>query len=259
MHTPAKHGSFGLRDVTVRYGDVAVLSGVTLQVGTGEAIALVGPSGAGKTTLLRLLNSAVVPQEGCVEVAGRSLSELTDSQLRQMRARIGFVHQDLRLVPNLRVSQNVLSGGLGQLKWWESLRLFLRPPATALTEVHRLLEQVGIADQMFQRVDRLSGGQAQRVAIARALYQAPRILLADEPVASVDPARAAAVLQLLTDICVQAGITLVVSLHDPVLARRFFPRLIGLRAGRVVFDGSTDQVNGQQLDSLYDLETDHEL
>ncbi len=259
MSKSVQQSGFALQEVTVRYGYVSALQNASLKVAPGEAVALVGPSGAGKTTLLRLLNSAVVPSEGQVEVAGTRLGDLSAEALRELRSRIGFVHQDLRLVPNLRVSQNVMSGRLGRLSLWQSARMFLRPAAAELEEVHCLLERVGIADQMYQRVDRLSGGQAQRVALARALYQSPRILLADEPVASVDPARAAALLELLTGICAEEGLTLVVSLHSPELARRYFSRLVGLRAGRIAFDKSTAEVNDQQLADLYDLEADREL
>lgn len=254
-----RQSGFVLDEVTVKYGPVSALHNVSLQVTPGEAVALVGPSGAGKTTLMRLLNGAVAPTSGQVAVAGQDLSAINADKLRQLRSRIGFVHQDLRLVPNLRVSQNVLSGRLGRLSVWQAARQFLRPSTTELADVHRLLERVGIADQMFQRVDRLSGGQAQRVAIARALYQAPRLLLTDEPVASVDPARAAALLELLTDICAEEGLTLVVSLHNPELARRFFPRLVGLRGGTIAFDGPTDTVTDQQLAALYELADDREF
>ncbi len=250
-------GSFRLRNVTVRLGGATVLDGVTVAAAAGEAVALVGPSGAGKTTLLRLLNGAVVPQAGTVEVEGRDLNRLAGGDLRRQRARIGFVHQDLRLVPNLRVSQNVLSGGLGRLGLGASLRLFARPKAADLERVHQLLERVGIADKMFQRTDRLSGGQAQRVAVARALFQSPGILLADEPVASVDPARARAVLELLTGIGREQGLTLCVSLHDPRLVREFFPRVIGLRRGRVVFDASPSGVSDTDLAELFRLEDGH--
>ncbi len=259
MSLTLSHGGFELQNATVLYGAVAALQDVSLSVASGESVALVGPSGAGKTSLLRLLNGAVVPQLGTVEVAGASLAELSSGDLRRLRSRIGMVPQDLRLVPNLRVSQNVMSGRLGQLSLWQSARLFLKPAAAELEDVHQLLERVGIADQMYQRVDRLSGGQAQRVAIARALHQSPRMLLADEPVASVDPTRAAALLELLTSVCAEEGLTLVVSLHSPELARRHFSRLVGLRGGRIAFDSASRDVTDQQLTDLYELEADREL
>ncbi len=145
-------------------------------------------------------------------------------------------------MPNLRVVQNVLMGRFGRQRLLGSLRMMFRPAGADLEEVHRILERVGIAEKMFERVDRLSGGQAQRVAIARALYQrAGRCLLADEPVASVDPARARDLLELLTGISAEEGLTLGVSLHNPDLVREFFPRVVGLRDGRVVFDAATDR------------------
>ena len=245
-----------LAGVGVRLGGRMVLAGVDLAIEPGEAVALVGPSGAGKTTLLRLLNGTVRAGEGVVTVGSRDLAALDAGGLRELRAGIGFIHQDLRLVPNLRVSQNVLSGALGRRSFLGTLRMMLRPADRDLLEVHRLLERVGIPDKMFERTDRLSGGQAQRVAVARALFQGPTLLLADEPVASVDPARARATLDLLTRIGRQEGLTLVVSLHDPQLVREFFRRAVGLRAGRVVFDRATSDLDEAALASLYALEDD---
>jgi phosphonate transport system ATP-binding protein len=255
----AARGALDLQAVTVRYGAVTALRDVSLRVAPGEAVALVGPSGAGKTTLLSLPGRAGVPTSGSVQVEGVSLADLDSRTLRTLRAGIGFVHQDLRLVPNLRVSQNVLCGRLGRLSLWQSLGIFLKPGTAALVAVHELLERLGIDEQMFQRVDRLSGGQAHRVAIARALFQEPDLLLADEPVASVDPVRGAALLDLLTTVCREEGLTLVVSLHNPDLARRFFPRLVGLRAGRLVFDEPTGHLDDAALAALYELGGDHEL
>lgn len=242
---------FELGAVDVRLGGRSVLTGLDLKVAPGEAVALVGASGSGKTTLLRLLNGAVRPAAGTVSVGGRKVGDLAGADLRSRRAGIGFIHQDLRLVPNLRVSQNVLSGGLGRLGWWSSLRLFLRPPRQDLLEVHTLLERVGIPELMFRRTDRLSGGQMQRVAVARALYQRPRILLADEPVSSVDPTRARTTLALLTHLCREEGLTLCVSLHDPLLVREFFPRVVGLRDGRVVLDCDVNDLGDADLTALY--------
>lgn len=249
----AAAGSLVLSAVDVDLGGRRILHGIDLRVGAGEAVAFVGPSGAGKTTLLRLLNGMVTPTGGRVVVEGGDLAGLSGRALRRQRARIGFVHQDLRLVPNLRVVQNVLCGRLGTLGALGTLRLFLRPAAADLREAHRLLERVGIGDAMYQRTDRLSGGQAQRVAVARALFQRPGLLAADEPVAAVDPARARDVIELLLRLCREDGLTLCVSLHDPGLVRACFPRVVGLRAGRVVFDRPTHAVDDRALTELYRL------
>jgi phosphonate transport system ATP-binding protein len=251
--TPSSPEAWGFRlqGVDVRLDGRPVLRSVDLAVASGSSLALVGASGAGKTTLLRLLNGAVRPAAGTVTVGGRDLGSLSAAGLRAQRAGTGFIHQDLRLVPNLRVSQNVLSGSLGRLGWWASLRMFLRPRRADLLDVHALLERVGIPEVMFRRTDRISGGQMQRVAVARALFQRPRILLADEPVASVDPARARATLALLTTLCREEGLTLCVSLHDPTLVREFFPRAVGLRDGRVVVDGPVDALDDAALHDLY--------
>ena len=181
------------------------------------------------------------------------MASLDPGELRRLRAGIGVVHQDLRLVPNLRVSQNVISGAFGRRGFASALRAFLRPRDEDLERAHALLERVGIADKLFHRVDRLSGGQQQRVAIARALFQEPRVLLADEPVASVDPARARDTVALLGDIAAERGLTLVMSLHNLELAREFFPRLVGLRDGRVVFDGAPADLAPEGYRALYAL------
>jgi phosphonate transport system ATP-binding protein len=231
----------------------AALQAIDLDIARGERLALVGPSGAGKTSLLRLLIGAARPSSGRVEVEGADLGRLGSKALRRARARIGFVHQNHDLVPTLRASQNVIAGRLGSRSLTSALRSMFWPARSDLLEVHRLLERVGIADRMFQRTDSLSGGERQRVALARALFQRPFALLADEPLASVDPARARDLLELLCGISREDGLTLVVSLHDLGLAREFFPRLVGLRAGRLLFDRRAEEVAEGEFASLYHL------
>jgi phosphonate transport system ATP-binding protein len=238
----------------VAYAGRVALHPADLVVAPGEAVALVGPSGAGKTTLLRLLNASLTPTTGSVCVDHRRLSDLAPRELRAVRARIGFVHQDLALVPNLRVSQNVLLGRVGSWSFAQALRAMLLPARGDLERAARILERVGVGEKLFERTDTLSGGQRQRVAIARALFQDPSALLADEPVSSVDPARARDTVALLTEISRERGLTLVVSIHDIALARAFFPRLVGLRQGRVVFDTPNAQVDEGALRDLYALE-----
>ena len=245
---------FSLDEVRVRYGDTTALERVTLRIEPGEAVAFVGPSGAGKTTLLRLLNGSVRPALGTVKVSGRALASMGPDEFRRVRASIGVVHQDLRLIPNLRVLQNVIAGRLGTMSLGTSVRALLFPPKYLVHEVHEVLERVGIAEKLYERTDRLSGGQRQRVAIARALFQRPVALFADEPVSSVDPARARAVLQLLTSVSRERGMTLCVSLHNLELAREFFFRLVGLRHGRVVFDSPTSDLGNADFDALYRLD-----
>ena len=246
--------SVALRGVSVRFGERTVLERLDFACAPGAVVALVGPSGAGKTTLLRLLNAALAPDAGEVAIDGVPLAARGPRELRALRARIGFVHQDLALVPNLRVLNNVLHGGLGRQGLLSSFRTTLFPSRGETERAAELLDRVGIGEKLFQRTDTLSGGQRQRVAIARALYQEPALLLCDEPVSSVDPARARDTVQLLTALARERGFTLLVSLHDVRLAREFFPRLVGLRAGRLGFDRNAADVGSSELDELYRLE-----
>ena len=247
--------AFELRQAVLELGGRPVLRGVDLAIAAGEALALVGPSGAGKTSLLRVLGGALPLDAGTLRFEGQPLAE---HDLRAMRTRVGFVHQDHALVPTLRASQNVLTGRLGQRGFWSGLRSMVLPARADLERAHALLERVGVGERMFQRTDTLSGGQQQRVAIARALCQEPRALLADEPLASVDPARAADLLEVMLGLARERGLTLVASLHDVALVRRYFPRIVGLRDGRVAYDGAADAFDDATADALYALEEPRE-
>ena len=247
-----------MRGAGLELGGRTVLDGVDLSVGAGERLALVGPSGAGKTSLLHLLAGARLPSRGAVERDGRPLSELTPRELRSIRARTGFVHQDLGLVPILRTHHNVAAGRFGRQGLLGALRALVRPSRDELLAIHAALERVGIGGLLYQRTDRLSGGEAQRAAIARALYQEPEVLLADEPISSVDPARARALLELFLELSAEQGWTLVCSLHDLALARELFPRLVGLREGRVVFDAAPAELATETFEALYRIEDGHD-
>ena len=245
---------FHLSDVSRRFGAVQAVAGVGLEIGTGERVALIGASGSGKTTLLRLLGAQLAPDAGTLRVLDDEPATMRERHLRALRSRVAFIPQDLGLVPNLRVSQNVVGGRFGKRSLLGALRDLIMPAADTRREMFGLLERVGIAEKMYDRVDTLSGGQQQRVAVARALFQKPVVLLADEPISAVDPARARSMLEVLTGLCAEENLTLVVSMHQLELAREFFPRLVGLKEGRVLFDRAAEDLRPEEVEELYALE-----
>ncbi|MEM1296418.1 MAG: ATP-binding cassette domain-containing protein, partial [Verrucomicrobiota bacterium] len=206
--------AFELQEVTCRFGELNAVDSVTLRVGQGERIALIGPSGGGKTTLLRALNTIRAPEAGTISVFGEEVSGFSPRQLRELRSRIAFIPQNLGLVGNLRVIQNVILGKGGTRGTVQSIRDILVPTAEDRLGIHEILERVGIEEKLYQRTDRLSGGQQQRVAIARALFQGAEAILADEPVSSVDPARARDTVRLLGELAEERSFTLCMSLHN---------------------------------------------
>ncbi len=241
-----------LESVSCRFGTVMALQSVSLAIAPGEKVALVGPSGAGKSTLLSLLNGSLSPERGSVQVLGRAVDRLRGSERRKLQRQIGTVYQQHQLVENLSVIHNVNAGHLGRWPLWKALWSLVWPQQASVAR--QALAQLGIADKLYARTDRLSGGQQQRVALARVLVQDPAIVLADEPVASVDPTRSHDMMALLTQI--GKNRTLVVSLHDVALAQTYCDRIIGLRQGRILFDLPSAKVSAAQLAALYDLETD---
>ena len=250
--------AFELKSVSRKFNRLKAVDEVSISVTTGEVVGFVGPSGSGKTTLFRLINSMEWPSEGTISVLGENLMTMSPAKLRKLRARIAVIPQHLGLIPNLRVIQNVLSGRVGGQSVLGSLRNLLAPSKASARKVYDILKRVGIEEKLYERADRLSGGQQQRVVIARALYQEPELILADEPVSSIDPARARNALQLLVKLAKEEGLTLCVSLHNVELARELFPRLIGLRSGKVVFDERTDELSDERFHQLYKL-TETEL
>ncbi|MGJ8695433.1 MAG: phosphonate ABC transporter ATP-binding protein [Verrucomicrobiaceae bacterium] len=237
-----------IKDATRRYGATSALAGVSLSLQPGEKVALIGPSGSGKTTLLRLLGLQEAPSSGQVSTLGCDLTSAKSEELRTTRSRIGMLPQDLGLVANLRVLQNIVLGRSGSRSFLRTCRDLFLPSQADRREIFDSLSRLDIAGKMYDRTDSLSGGQQQRVALARTLFQGAEILLADEPLSAVDPARARDVLELLTSLSDEQGLSLIVSLHQVELAREFFPRLIGLREGHIVFDG---QPTDQQIADLY--------
>lgn len=223
------------------------LQRTTLQFEQGSFTVLLGPSGAGKSSLLRSLNGLVKPTGGRVLAEGIGDLAQRDA-LRRHRRQTGMIFQHHHLIGRLSVLANVLVGRLGYHGPLAALRPWSREEKLMALAA---IERVGLIEHALQRADQLSGGQQQRVGIARALVQQPRVLLADEPVASLDPATAEHVLTLLRDICTRDGLTAIVSLHQVDLARRFGERILGLRGGAVVFDGTPGQLTAAQADSLY--------
>jgi phosphonate transport system ATP-binding protein len=241
-----------LRAVRVRYGALLAVDGIDLTIVAGERVAVVGPSGAGKSTLLALCTAAVRPTSGTVRVLGQALASSSPRQLAAVRRRVGTLHQGLHLVGRLRVVHNVNAGRLGAWPWWRALFSLVRPLEVAAAR--QALARTGIGDKVFDRTDELSGGEQQRVALARLLVQDPELILADEPVSSLDPARAEEVLRLLCQTVTGRERTLLVSLHDFDLALRHCDRVVGVRAGRVVFDRPPAAVTDELRDQLYALE-----
>lgn len=228
--------------------DLPSLDRVSLTVSQGESVALLGASGAGKTTLLTLLDGRLREWRGRVSVLGVPLDP-DNAPPRARRADTGFVFQEFALVERSTVLRNVQNGRLGRMP---SLRAFVGSPSSLDLEVARIaLVDCGIADLAERRVDSLSGGQRQRVAIARCLAQEPRLILADEPVSSLDPARAAEILTLLTEAARKRGATVLFSSHQPDLARRFSDRIVGMKGGRIVFDGAVADLGEAATSDLY--------
>lgn len=228
------------------------LAGVDLRVAAGERVALIGASGAGKTTLLRVLAASLRPGSGRVELLGSAPWAASPRGLRRLRARIGVVHQAPPIPPRQRVVTAVLAGRLGQWPLWKSLASLVLPadPDGARRELARL----DLADRLYDRCDRLSGGQLQRVALARVLYQQPELLLADEPVSAMDPALSELTVALLNDEARRRGVTLVASLHAVDLALRHFPRVVGVKDGAILFDLPAGEVSEALLRELYAAE-----
>ncbi|MCZ7431130.1 phosphonate ABC transporter ATP-binding protein [Streptomyces sp. WMMC1477] len=227
----------------------AALDDVSLDVAAGEVVVLLGLSGSGKSTLLRHLDGLHRASSGTVRVLGTDVGSAKPGELRRLRRRVGFVFQQFHLVGSLTVLENVCTGALGRLR---GPRLGLPSyPRQLRREALEHLDRVGLSDQALQRADTLSGGQQQRAAVARALMQHPEILLADEPVASLDPESSTQVMQLIKDISEERRLTVVCSLHQVDLALSWGDRVVGLRAGEVVLDMPVKGLDRDEVMSVY--------
>ena len=229
-----------------------------MSVNRGELVAVVGLSGAGKSTLLRCINRLVDPTSGSIEFFSADgnvpveVTELKGNALRRYRSKVGMIFQHFNLVPRLTVLLNVLAGRLSRVATMSSL-VHSFPPED-IDRALAALSRVGIVDKAYRRAGELSGGQMQRVGIARALVQEPEILLADEPVASLDPATSADILGHLRTICTEDGLTLIINLHSVDLVRKFCRRGIGFKSGRKVFDGSVEALDSRKYLEIYGVE-----
>jgi phosphonate transport system ATP-binding protein len=239
-----------LQDVVVRYPNgVVALDGVSLDIEAGEMVAVVGLSGSGKSTLIRTLNGLVPVTSGTVEVGGRDVTAARGRALRSLRGNVGMIFQSFNPAGRASVLSNVLVGRMTHAPTWRTLLgLHTAEDKQIAAEA---LDRVGMLDRAWNRAAHLSGGQQQRVAIARALAQQPRAVLADEPVASLDPPTAHGVMSDLRRINRDLGITVVVNLHLLDLAREYGTRLIGLRAGSVVYDGPAADASDAVFESIY--------
>ena len=231
-----------------RTGDEA-LKGVSFAVPSGQIVGLIGPSGAGKSTLIRCVNRLVEPTGGRIFLDDLELTTLSRAELRKVRRRIGMIFQEFALVERLTVMENVLSGRLGYVSFWRSFAR--RYPPADVDKAFALLERVGVLDQTDKRADTLSGGQRQRVGVARALEQDPELLLIDEPTASLDPKTSRQIMRLIREICAERNLPAIINIHDVLLAQAFVDRIVGLRAGDVVFDGPPSALSPEILTRIY--------
>jgi phosphonate transport system ATP-binding protein len=233
---------------TYKTGDQALKS-IVLEVPKGQVLALIGPSGAGKSTMIRCINRLVEPTGGKVLLDGKDIVTLGSSALRKARREMGMIFQEYALVERLTVMENVLSGRLGYVGFWRS---FLRRyPQSDVDEAFRLLDRVGLLHMADKRADELSGGQRQRIGICRALIQNPKLLLIDEPTASLDPKTSRQIMRLITELCAERGLAAIINIHDVALAQLFVPRVVGLRFGEIVFDGLPTELTPDKLNEIY--------
>jgi phosphonate transport system ATP-binding protein len=247
-----EHRMLVVEGLTCRFGTKAAVDNASFSVPPGGFVGVIGRSGAGKSTLLRTINRLAPASEGRVLYKGVDVTALRGTALRQWRARSAMIFQQFNLVGRLDVLTNVLMGRLSEISSWRSLTQLW--PEDDVAVAMSALEQFDMAQLAAQRADQLSGGQQQRVAIARALVQEPEIILADEPIASLDPRNTKIVMDALLRINKHFGITVLCNLHSLDLARSYCDRLIGMASGRIVFDGAPSALTDHIARELYDLE-----
>ncbi|MED5501799.1 phosphonate ABC transporter ATP-binding protein [Salinicola sp. LHM] len=239
-----------IQNLVKRYGHgEPVLRGLDLDVPGESVVSIIGASGAGKSTLLRCINRLVEPTEGSIELNGLELTRLGREELRKARRRIGMIFQGFNLVDRLTVMENVQCGRLGYIPYWRAaLRKY---PAEDIERAYHLMERVGIAHYANKRADALSGGERQRVGVVRALMQQPEILLADEPTASLDPVSSRQIMELLQNLSQELSLPVLINIHNVAEAREYTQRIVGMRFGKLIFDGVPADLDQEAMDAVY--------
>ena len=241
-----------VKNVSKRYKDTKALSNVNFSVKEGEFISIIGPSGAGKSTLLRCINRMIDANDGEIIFDGIDVLKLNKRDLRRLRTKIGMIFQHYNLVYRLSVIENVLHGRLGYKSKFDGI--IGRYSEEEKEQALKILEDLGLGQQIYKRCDELSGGQKQRVGIARSLIQNPKMILCDEPIASLDPSSSKVIMDQLKDISVEKGITCLVNLHQVEVAIKYSDRIIGVNGGQVVFDGPSRELSSDTIYAIYGTE-----
>ena len=246
--------SLEINSLVKKFSETTALNGISLKISDGEMVCIIGKSGAGKSTLLRLINRLIEPTSGTIIYDGVEITSLKRKKLKIWRSKCAMIFQQFNLIERLDVLTNVLSGTLGiNFNLLKLLKIYnKKEKLDALTYLHNL----GLSNKALQRVETLSGGQQQRVAIARAMMQKPKILLADEPISSLDPKNSKIVMDDIKKINQQEGIMAICNLHSLDVAKEYCERLIGLSDGKIVFDGHPSELTKELAEQLYDLENE---
>jgi len=226
-----------------------VLHGITFNINAGEFVAVIGSSGSGKTTLVRCINRLITSSSGEIFFEGSDINKLRGGKLRKLRTQIGMIFQDYNLINRSNVMQNVLHGKLGQMSFVRSA--FGLYTQKELDEAFDLLVSVGLEEFMHKKAGTLSGGQMQRVGICRAMMQNPKLLLADEPISSLDPASSHIILKLIKELTLARRLASIINLHQVDFAKTYASRIIGLRNGEIVFDGKPDELTDDTINFIY--------
>ena len=247
-------GSLIIKSLVKEFGNTKALDRLTLEIHDGEMVGIIGKSGAGKSTLLRLINRLIEPTSGSIQYNEINISNLKGKKLKNWRSKCAMIFQQFNLIDRLDVLTNVLSGTLGNR--FNILKLLKIYSNNEKIDALRHLHNLDLSDKALQRVETLSGGQQQRVAIARAMMQKPKILLADEPISSLDPKNSKVVMDDIRKINKEEGIMAICNLHSLEIAKEYCERIIGLSEGKIVFDGNPSELTKELSEQLYDLENE---